>query len=524
MRILVVERDEEARRTTLDAVAGAGWELAAEAATVREARDLADGTHPDLVLLDAGLRGECAGEACFFGLPIILMTSGSEREGGVWPDGVPVGRLRRPVTAVQLRAAAELELWKRRMLNDLGRARREALVAERAKTSFLATISHELRTPMNGVLGMTELLLLSDLEEPYRENVDLIRQSAQSLLSVLNQIIDYSRLEASSPRLREADFRMEDLLTGVLSQHRRAAAAKGVRLGYTLDPAMPGWLRGDAGKIRQALGNLLANAVKFTASGQIMVDVSPEPGPDGAPGEDVVQVRVLVQDTGVGIPPDRMDAIFESFVQGGDHLAHTSGGLGLGLAIVNRLVTMLGGTVHCASREGRGSTFSFAIPLGRSRYETRSPLETAMGEDKPLAGARVLVAEDETVNQRYLTRLLEKMGCAVTLAENGLEAVEALRAAPFDIVLMDVEMPVMNGIDATRAIRRPETGCLAPAVPIVALTAHAMWGDEQRCRHAGMTDYVPKPVDIGTVAAIIQSILDGRDGEEAFAATFVQGD
>jgi len=525
MRILVVERDDAAGRAILDAAAEAGFGVAAMAASVPEAREAVDGTNPDLVLLDAGLWEEFVGEGGLPELPVVRLTDGPEEEGGFWPDGVPVGCLRRPVASGPLRAAVEAEQWKRRMVRELGRARREASAAERAKTSFLATISHELRTPMNGVLGMTELLLLSDLEEPFRENVNLIRQSAQSLLSVLNQIIDYSRLETSSPRPRETDFRMEDLLTGVLSQHRRAAEAKGVRLEYTLDPDIPGWLRGDAGKIRQTLGNLLANAVKFTASGQVMVDVSLEPCPGCAPEDKTLPVRILVQDTGIGIPSDRLGPIFDSFVQGGDHLSHTSGSLGLGLAIVNRLVTTLGGTVDCSSKEGRGSVFSFAIPLGRSRYEARSPLETAMGEDRPLAGARVLVAEDETVNQRYLTRLLEKMGCAVTLAENGLAAVEALRAEPFDIVLMDVEMPVMNGIEATRAIRRPETGCLDPAVPIVALTAHAMWGDEQRCRHAGMTDYVPKPVDIGTVAAIIQSTLDDRRGSGApFDASLVQGD
>ncbi|WP_419788219.1 response regulator [Pseudodesulfovibrio sp.] len=476
-----------------------------------EAHDVADASNPDVILLDAVLEDAFSSERGLSEIPTVRLCRPNDNDEKFNADGIPVGRLYRPFNAASLLDAVNLELWKHKMVRDLSRARRDATAADRAKTSFLATISHELRTPMNGVMGITELLLLSDLDEPYRENVDLIRQSAQSLLSVLNQIIDYSRLEASSPDIRESDFRMEDLLTGVLSQHRRSASAKGLRLEYVLDPDIPGWLRGDPGKIRQILGNLLTNAVKYTGAGQVMVDVAwekPALVVEGAP----VIISVSVQDTGVGIPKDRLADIFDSFVQGSDHLSHTSGSLGLGLAIANRLAVMLGGSIRCSSREGVGSTFTFSIPLNRSRYETISPVAVAMGEEMPLAGARVLVAEDETVNQLYVCRLLEKMGCIVTLVENGLDAVEKLRSQACDIVLMDIEMPVMTGIEATQAIRRPETGCLNPDVPIVALTAHAMWGDEQRCRHAGMTDYVAKPVDMETVAAIIQATLESCDG------------
>ncbi|MEF2230698.1 MAG: response regulator [Pseudodesulfovibrio sp.] len=516
-RILIVDMDEGSRIALRDAALEAGYAVAGTADSGVGALALAREVRPDFVLMDIRLElgTGCGDSAEAIGakldLPVILLTTADGQESvETDAEGLPRGYLRKPATARRLRAALELERCKLHMAAELRKARQAAKAAERAKTSFLATISHELRTPMNGVLGMTELLLLSDLEEPYRENVGLIRESAMSLLTVLNQIIDYSRLEASSLQLRDADFRLEDLVAGVLSQHQRTAAAKGLKLGYTLDPAIPGWLRGDSGKVRQVLGNLLGNAVKFTAAGQVMVDISLDKDGNGAGTSDVLPLRMLVQDTGIGIPSDKLEAIFDSFVQGADHLTHTTGSLGLGLAIVNRLVAMLGGSVRCSSQEGRGSIFSVELPLGRSRYAARSPLEMAMGEEKPLAGARVLVAEDEPVNQRYITRLLEKMGCAVTLTEDGEGAVEALRAVPFDIVLMDVEMPVMTGIEATLAIRRPETGCLDPEVPIVALTAHAMWGDEQRCLHAGMTGYVPKPVDIETVAAIIQSTLGER--------------
>jgi signal transduction histidine kinase/ActR/RegA family two-component response regulator len=515
--ILVVESSDAEAKVVEAALAEAGYRLAGRADSARQGLEMARSLVPAAVLVS--VTKDNGGEVAAFahgiseeaGIPVIVMSGLAQDRLPVdtGPDG-PYGYLPTPVDGPGLRLAVEVTRCKHRMMRKLVQARQAAEAADRAKTSFLATVSHELRTPMNGVLGMTELLLLSDLGEPYRENVVLIKDSALSLLSVLNQIIDYSKLETSSSKLRELDFRFEDLLTGVLSQYRRPASSKGVRIEYAVDPAVPGWLRGDSAKIRQVLGNLVNNAVKFTPSGLVMVDVSPAPD-GGRRGEDgVFDVQVLVQDSGVGIEPGNMESIFESFSQVEDHLCHSSGGLGLGLAIVNRLLVILGGTIRCDSRPGKGSTFSFVIPLGRSRYEANSPLAETMEGGKPLQGARVLVAEDDLVNQRYITRLLEKMGCAVTLARDGRQAVDALRDATFDIVLMDVEMPVLDGIEATRSIRRPETGCLDPDIPIVALTAHAMWGDEQRCMHAGMTDYVAKPVDMETVASIIQSTLDAR--------------
>ena len=515
--ILVVEGNDAEAGVVEAVLVDAGYTLAGRAVSGEEGVRMARSLAPGAVLMAVGAEDAAdvmpaAAEISErFNIPVIFMSALARDRLPVstGPDG-PYGYLPRPVNSCDLRLAVEMRRYKHRMDRELAQARHAAEAADRAKTSFLATISHELRTPMNGVLGMTELLLLSDLDEPYRENVVLIKDSALSLLSVLNQIIDYSKLETSSMKLREMDFRIEDLLTGVLSQYRRAASSKGVRIDYTVDPAVPGWLRGDSAKIRQVLGNLVNNAVKFTSSGLVMVDVSPAPQGERSGKDDVFDVQVLVQDSGVGIDPERIDTIFESFSLVEDHLCHGSGGLGLGLAIVNRLLVILGGTVRCTSQPGKGSTFSFVIPLARSRYEVNSPLAETMEGGKPLQGARVLVAEDDLVNQRYITRLLEKMGCSVTLVEDGMQAVDALREKVFDIVLMDVEMPVLNGIEATRSIRRPETGCLDPDIPIVALTAHAMWGDEQRCMHAGMTDYVPKPVDMETVAAIIRATLDAR--------------
>ena len=514
-KVLVVEDDALAQYDVKLALERAGYGVVGMTGSGEEALFLADRLAPDIVLMDILLEGEMDGlEAAGelrnrFDIPVIYLTVVVDEETLHWAKVTgPFGYLVKPVDHNELRSAIEVGLYKHQMERELRKAKQAAEAASRAKASFLATVSHELRTPMTGVLGMTELLLMSDLGEPYRENVRLIKESSMGLLSVLNQIIDYSKLETSSLTRREMDFRLEDLITGILSQHGRAAKAKGVDLQYSMDPAIPDWVRGDPAKLRQVVGNLIANAVKFTPSGQVLVDATLAGKGGGVqPGEGGLAVQILVTDSGVGIAREKLEQIFESFRQGEDHLHHATGGLGLGLAIASRLVEFLGGALHCSSEEGKGSVFSVSVPLERSPYETSSPSASVLGEASPLKGVRVLVAEDDLVNQRYLVRLLEKMGCAVTLAEDGARAVDALRKDAFDLVLMDVEMPVMDGIEATRLVRDASTGCLNPAVPIVALTARAMWGDEQRCMHAGMDGYLSKPVDVDTVAAIIQSTL-----------------
>ncbi|WP_319585133.1 response regulator [uncultured Pseudodesulfovibrio sp.] len=514
-KILVVEDNAVAQLDIKLALERAGYGVIGMTGSGEEALVMADKLAPDIVLMDIMLEGEmdgleAAGEMrTRFDIPVIYLTVVVDEQTLQWAKVTgPYGYLVKPVDHIELRSAIEVGLYKHQMERELRKAKQAAEAASRAKASFLATVSHELRTPMTGVLGMTELLLMSDLEEPYRENVRLIKESSMGLLSVLNQIIDYSKLETSSLTARVMDFRLEDMVTGILSQHRRAAAAKGVSLEYSMDPAIPAWVRGDPAKLRQVAGNLIANAVKFTPSGQVLVDVSmAEKSDDSGQDEGRLMVQILVRDSGVGIPSDKLEQIFESFRQGEDYLYHSTGGLGLGLAIAGRLVEFLGGNLRCSSEEGKGSVFSVTVPLDYSPYEASSPSASVLSGESPLKGVRILVAEDDLVNQRYLIRLLEKMGCKVTLAETGVQAVEALKKDSFDLVLMDVEMPEMDGIEATRCIRDPKTCCLDKDVPIVALTARAMWGDEQRCMHAGMDDYVSKPVDVDTVAAIIQSTL-----------------
>lgn len=516
-RILVVEDDAMARLDISVALERVGYEVAGMATSGRESIELADSLAPDLVLMDIRLEGEMDGvEAANeisrrFDLPVIYLTVYADDETLRWAKvSGPFGYLLKPVDHKELKSAIEVGIYKHQMERELRKAKQAAETASQAKTAFLATISHELRTPMNGVLGMTELLLLSDLENPYRENVHLIKESALSLLSVLNQIIDYSKLEAASMKLREIDFRLEDLASSLIAQYARTAQAKGIEVHYTISPDLPEWVCGDSGKLRQVLGNLINNAMKFTRQGRIAVEIAPVTQADANEKDVSIPVRIEVQDTGVGISPEKQDVIFEAFALTDDHLSHGTGALGLGLAIVRRLVKLLGGTVACFSEEGKGSTFTFTAPLRPSKYMRQTPTAAVMAEKKPLEGARVLVVEDDLVNQRYIIRLLEKMGCVVELAQDGHESLKFLQEDDYDIVLMDVEMPGLNGIEATKLIRDPSTGCRDPLVPIIALTAHAMWGDEQRCLHAGMDDYIAKPVDMDTVASIIQSAVRQR--------------
>lgn len=516
-RILIAADDGVVRQDMLAAVERSGFEVAGEASVGSDAVAVTESLKPDLVLMDIRLEGEMDGFAAAaeirrrFDAPVVCLIAAEDEASRAWAEEAgPLSWLHKPVIRAELRHAVEVGLYKRDMERELRRARQAADGANRAKTAFLATVSHELRTPMNGVLGMTELLLMSDMEAAHRESLHLIKDSAMGLLSALNQILDYSKLENGDLDVRLTDFRLEDLVSGVLSRYQGAARAKGIGLRYTIAPAVPVWLRGDLAKLRQVLGNLVNNAVKFTRSGQILVDVTPlEEGDAPAPVacEASVPVQLLVQDSGPGISRDKLDDIFDAFSQGRDHLLHSTGALGLGLAVVSRLTSAMGGTVTCSSEEGRGTTFSVHLPLACSSYEALAPSESVMAGESPVRGARILVVEDDLVNQRYITRLLGKMGCEVTLAVDGLQAVDILKAERFDVVFMDVEMPRMNGIEATRLIRDRETGCLDPSVPVVALTAHAMWGDEQRCIHAGMDDYLSKPVDIDTMAAVIQSVL-----------------
>jgi signal transduction histidine kinase/ligand-binding sensor domain-containing protein/ActR/RegA family two-component response regulator len=384
-------------------------------------------------------------------------------------------------------------------------AREAAIEASRLKSEFLANMSHEIRTPMNGVIGMTDLALEHALEPRVREYLQTVRSSADALLHVINDILDFAKIEAGKLDLAAIDFDLRQLVTDVVTLLGPRARDKGLVFSCDLPSSLPPRLVGDPLRLRQVLTNLVGNALKFTDSGDVRVEVSAVAAPDaGRP----IGLRFAVTDTGIGIAESDRARIFDAFTQADGSSTRRFGGTGLGLAISAQLVQLMGGRLEVASELGRGSTFSFVISFVVAEAPAVTPERTRIVP----AGRRlsVLVAEDNPVNQLLTQRLLEKAGHTVTMVDTGAAALDALTRATFDVVLMDVQMPEMNGFEATRGIRESE-GAVGRRIPIIALTAHAMRGDRERCLDAGMDGYVTKPIRADDLYSVLADIVCARD-------------
>ena len=402
---------------------------------------------------------------------------------------------------------------RRRSEDEMHRAYQMSEAASLAKSRFLANVSHEIRTPMNAVLGLVSLLLDTKLGEQQREYATLANRAAESLLALINDILDVAKIEAGKLEIESREFDLAALLQelGELLQVR--TSPKGVNFGLEVEPDVPSRLSGDAGRLRQILSNLLDNAVKFTEKGRVSLHVA-------VVQEDpsCVVLRFVVSDTGVGIPADRIDNLFEQFTQlDQDGSRQSPGGTGLGLAISRQLAEMMGGSIRAESRVDVGSRFWVTIPLQRPE-ESRAAWERSGGADAspelPLAGLRddlrILLAEDNIVNQTVAMGMLGKIGVDASVVQNGREVLEALALESYDLVLMDVQMPEMDGLEATRRVRDGTAGSVNHEVPIIAMTAHAMKGDRERCLAAGMNDYLSKPVALETLAAVISRWAGGE--------------
>jgi signal transduction histidine kinase/DNA-binding response OmpR family regulator len=398
----------------------------------------------------------------------------------------------------------------RQRTQELEKAMHGALAASQAKSEFLANISHELRTPMNGLLGMLDLVLDSHVNGEQREQVEIAQRCAYSLLDLLNDILDLSKIEAGRMILEKVPFYMRTVAEDCVKAQGAKAKQKGVDLRFECTGDLANVI-GDPLRLRQIVSNLLSNAIKFTEKGSVQVRLGVSKTTD-----DNVSMLLEVTDTGSGIPADKLPLIFEKFTQADSSISRKYGGTGLGLAITKRLVELQGGTIRVKSRAGQGSTFTVEIP-----FET-APAQAPMVElrqEKVTASVasrqtRLLLVEDNAVNQRVVLAMLRKKEYKIDVANNGQEALDKLKSAeePYSLILMDVQMPVLDGLETTRAIRRnPSWNHL----PIIAMTAHAMIGDRERCLEAGMSGYISKPVQQAGLISVIEQFLASGPGVAA---------
>ncbi|MDR3514158.1 MAG: ATP-binding protein [Caulobacteraceae bacterium] len=393
-----------------------------------------------------------------------------------------------------------------RAMTELVSARDAAQAANVLKSQFLANMSHEIRTPLNGVLAMAQIIALGDLSPVQRERVDVIRRSGEDLLAVLNDILDLSKIEAGKMEIDAGEVDAEALGRNVHAVFNAVAETKpGLRFVLKLADGAEGPRRGDPARISQILNNLVSNALKFTAEGEVSVTIAGQ-GEGGDAG-----LRLVVADTGIGIAADKLPMLFEKFSQADGSNTRRYGGTGLGLAISRELARLMGGSIEVASVEGRGSTFTVNLPLPRIPRSAAAEPEVvaapAEPQDRPL---RVLAAEDIPTNQLVLRTIMQTFGVELKMVDNGRQAVEAWKLEDFDVILMDIQMPEMDGLAATRAIRALEDVTVRPRTPIIAVSANAMAHQVEEYLAAGMDGHVAKPIELVKLHAAIETALTPR--------------